>query len=80
MLAAADKIETVANDLVEPSVAVVEVHDLAVHVRASDLLGAPLLELQDGGVADDGAHHVAHGLVLVHDLFECFLIFHTFII
>ena len=80
ILVAPYEVKAVADDLVESAVAVVEVDDLAVHVRASDLLGAPLLELHHGGVADHLLEHLVQGLVLVHDLFECFLNFHTIII
>jgi len=79
-LSATDKVQPMSDNLVESAVAVVEADDLAVHVRASDLLDAPLLELHHRGVANHLLEHLVQGLVLVHDLFECVLIFHTFII
>ena len=76
-LMAADEVEAVADNLIEAAVAVIEAHDLAVDVRGTDLLEAPLLQLHHRGVANHLLEHLVQGLVLVHDLFECFLIFHT---
>ena len=73
------EVETVTNNIIKSSIAVVEIDDLAIDVRGTDLLEAPFLELHHRGLPDQLLHHRAHRLVLCHYFFERFLIFHTVI-